>query len=128
MNYPRGSVWHKWDLHVHTPCSIVNHYGGNNDKVWERYITDLENLPPDYKVVGVNDYIFIDGYRRLLGEKSKGRLANIDLFLPVIELRLDKFGGSSNKLKRVNFHVLFSSELSADIIEQQFINALKTEI
>ncbi len=26
MNYLEGSVWRKWDLHVHTPASIGHHY------------------------------------------------------------------------------------------------------
>ncbi len=59
-NYNRGSEWRKWDLHVHTPASIVNHYSknSNDDDVWESYIKDLENLPKDIKVLGINDYIF----------------------------------------------------------------------
>jgi len=28
-NLSRGSEWSKWDLHIHTPCSIVQEYGGN---------------------------------------------------------------------------------------------------
>jgi chorismate mutase len=87
-------------------------------------LDDLEALPPEFKVLGINDYIFIDGYRRLLAEKKTGRLQNIDLLLPVIELRLDKFGGTASKLSRVNFHVIFSDALDPDVIEQQFLNAL----
>lgn len=26
-----GSLWNKWDLHVHTPASIENQYEGAND-------------------------------------------------------------------------------------------------
>ena len=33
-----GSFWSKWDLHVHTPASIVSHYSGD----WERFIEDIE--------------------------------------------------------------------------------------
>lgn len=127
MNYKRGSLWNKWDLHVHTPSSLVSHYGGNTDAIWERYITELEHLPSEFKVIGVNDYIFLDGYRKLLNAKSTGRLSNIELLLPVIELRLKEFGGTKNKLSRVNFHVLFSEELQPEVIEQQFINRLKTK-
>jgi hypothetical protein len=58
---------------------------------WERFINELEQLPPEFKVIGINDYIFLDGYRHILAEKAKGRLTNIELFLPVIELLLDKF-------------------------------------
>jgi hypothetical protein len=125
MNDPRGSNWRKWDLHVHTPASLVHQYEGADP--WPQFITDLENLPSEFKVIGINDYIFLDGYKRILKEKAKGRLNNIDLFLPVIELRLDKFGGSQGHLSRVNYHVLFSDELSPDLIEQQFLNALPTE-
>lgn len=59
MNYPQGSLWHKWDLHVHTPASIVQHYGGNNKTIWNRFINDLEKLPSEIKVLGVNDYILL---------------------------------------------------------------------
>lgn len=121
-HWTRGSEWRKWDLHVHTPSSLVHNYGGSDP--WPAFLDDLEHLPPEFKVLGINDYIFIDGYRRLVQEQKNGRLGNIDLLLPVIELRLDKFGGSSNKLSKVNFHVIFSDQLDPDIIEQQFLNAL----
>ena len=123
LQFPCGSVWRKWDLHVHTPASVVHNYTGSPD-AWSAFLDDLEALPPEFKVLGINDYIFLDGYRRLLQEKSRGRLKNIDLLLPVIELRLDKFGGSSGKLSKVNYHVIFSNELAPDVIEQHFLNAL----
>jgi hypothetical protein len=46
------------------------------------------------------------------------------LRLPVIELRLDKFGGSNSALSRVNFHVIFSNQIKPEIIESQFLSAL----
>jgi ABC-type lipoprotein export system ATPase subunit len=124
MNDLRGSNWRIWDLHIHTPDSIVQRYGGRSNETWDRFLNDLESLPQSIRVIGINDYIFLDGYRRIIEEKKKGRLPNIDLILPVIELRLDKFGGSDSKLSRVNFHVIFSSEIDADVIEQQFLNTL----
>lgn len=126
MNDPRGSLWGKWDLHVHTPYSITQEYGGNTDAAWEKFIKDLENLPAEFKVIGINDYIFIDGYKRVLDAKSNGRLKNIDLILPVIELRLDKFGGTDGDLSKVNFHIIFSNEVEPDIIQEQFLNAIKS--
>ena len=80
----RGSQWNRWDLHVHTPCSIVQEYGGNNKDTWEKFITELETLPNDIKVIGVNDYLFLDGYKEVLKYKKQGRLSNIELILPVI--------------------------------------------
>jgi len=125
MNDPRGSIWRKWDLHVHTPCSLRHAYSGSSEEEqWEKFLTDLENLPEEFKVLGINDYIFLDGYKRILEEKNKGHLTNIELIFPVIELRLDKFGGTSSSLSRVNLHIIFSNEIEAEIIEAQFINAL----
>jgi ABC-type lipoprotein export system ATPase subunit len=46
--------------------------------------------------------------------------------MPVIELRLDKFGGTAHHLSKVNFHVIFSDEIKPDIIQQQFISALNS--
>lgn len=124
MNDPRGSVWRKWDLHVHTPDSLVQFYGGA--AAWDKYIEALSNLPPEFKVLGINDYIFLDGYRKVVEAKEAGKLPNIELLLPVIELRLDKFGGSRTGLSRVNFHVIFADGM-ADTIESQFLSALRSE-
>ena len=127
INYPRGSEWHIWDLHVHTPASIVNYYvPGDDCDIWENFIRDLESLPDEVKVLGINDYLFIDGYKKVLEYKNNGRLQNIDLILPVVEFRLAQFGGN-RQFSRVNFHVIFSNKLDADIIQCQFLNALSTK-
>jgi ABC-type lipoprotein export system ATPase subunit len=131
---PVGSTWKKWDLHVHTPSSIVQNYGSNTDEVWENFISDLEQLPPEFKVIGINDYIFVDGYERVLKAKeTDGRLSNLDLILPVVELRLDKFAGvvkknqdgsySKSDWNRINLHIIFD-QLPPEVIRQQFLNSL----
>lgn len=122
----RGSEWRIWDLHVHTPLSIENNYGyADNEDGWDKYITALEQLPSDIKVLGINDYLFIDGYKKVKEYKDAGRLSNIELLLPVVEFRLDKFCGHK-QFKRINFHVIFSNEVSADIIQHQFLNVLSS--
>ncbi|MBI5055432.1 MAG: DNA repair protein [Nitrospirae bacterium] len=127
MNDPRGSTWEKCDLHIHTPLSIVQHYGGNSEEIWEKFITDLENLQPEFKIIGINDYLFIDGYKKVLQYKQNGRLPKIELILPILEFRLKKFAGTENRLRKINFHVILSNELSAEVIEQQFLNALTSK-
>lgn len=124
INRARGSTWNKWDLHVHTPLSLVQGYGGDQPENWDRFIAELAALPPEFKVIGINDYLFLDGYRKVLAAKQANRLPNIELLLPVIELRLDKFAGTDGEMSRVNFHVIFSDELTPEVIEQQFLNAL----
>jgi len=134
MNDPAGSTWKKWDLHVHTPSSLIHNYPGTEDEAWEIFLLDLEALPPEFKVIGINDYIFIDGYERARKAKAQqGRLKNIDLLLPVIELRLDKFAGVVKKEKdgsysqsgwnRINLHIIFDA-MEPGIIQQQFLNSL----
>ena len=127
-----GSTWNKWDLHVHTPESIVHNYPGEKESAWEAFIADLEALPSEFKVIGINDYLFVDGYERVLREKKNGRLANIDLFLPIVELRLDKFGGVLEKIddsyiaspwSRINLHVIFD-QVDPALIREQFMPAL----
>ncbi len=128
--FSRGSEWAKWDLHIHTPSSIVQEYGGSTPEVWEKFITDLECLPAEFKTIGVNDYIFLDGYRKVIEYKKNGRLKNIDLILPIIELRLDKFAslGSDDPWKRVNFHIIFSNDLNPDVIEANFLKAIQHKL
>jgi ABC-type lipoprotein export system ATPase subunit len=133
-NDSAGSIWRKWDLHVHTPASVVHNYQGATEEAWEAFLLDLEALPPEFKVLGINDYIFIDGYERVRKAKlEQGRLQNIDLLLPVIELRLDKFAGVVKKEKdgsysqsgwnRINLHVIFDA-LDPEVIRQQFLGSL----
>lgn len=124
--YLRGAEWRKWDLHVHTPYSIYQKFGPDNDDTWERYISDLEGLPAEFSVVGINDYLFIEGYKKLVFEQKKNnRLKNLTL-LPVVEFRIEKFAGVEfGSLKRINLHVIFSNELSVETIQSQFLNTLE---
>ncbi len=126
-NYPKGSEWRKWDLHVHTPASIYHRYGPDTEETWENFMKDIENLSSDFAVLGINDYFFIDGYERLIEErKSNNRLGNIDLILPVVEFRIDKFAGIDfGKFKRINLHVIFSNDLPIETIKSQFLQTLE---
>lgn len=123
-NHSVGSTWRKWDLHVHTPTSVFQNYGGDSVETWNRFIDELEALPPEFAVLGVNDYLFIDGYRRLMAEKAAGRLHNIETLLPVVEFRLAKFAGH-DKMLRLNYHLIFSEHLDPDVVEYQFLVQLR---
>jgi ABC-type dipeptide/oligopeptide/nickel transport system ATPase component len=121
-----GSEWSRWDLHVHTPSSHTHHFGTEDDATWDRYIQDLEALPANVAVLGINDYLTVDGYERLRRAKEEEqRLPNIKLLLPVIELRLKMFGGQG-KWIRVNYHVIFSDTVPADAIRNQFLAKLNS--
>lgn len=122
MDNFRGSTWAIWDLHIHTPKSIVNCYGGDTPEIWERFIHSLENLPPDVKVIGINDYYFIDGFEQVMKYKmEQGRLANIKKVFPILEFRIDTFAtASESKFQKVNLHILFN------INDDDWKNEIKT--
>lgn len=128
-----GSTWRKWDLHVHSPFSHTHHYGPPTPENLEKFIRDLESLPPEFKVIGINDYLTVKGYEYVRDQKrNHNRLQNIDLILPVVELRLSMFGGvqkvdgSTSALSRVNYHVIFDA-LDPRIIEVHFLHGLSRE-
>ena len=54
-------------------------------------------------------------------------MQNIRILIPVVEMRLNHFGGSESKLSKANLHVLFDPDLAPEVIESQFLNALTSE-
>jgi len=66
-------------------------------------------------VIGVTDYMTIDGYEKLLAEKStNGRLSSVDLLIPNIELRMMPPTADG---KALNLHLLVDPS-DADHIEK----------
>lgn len=114
-----------WDLHVHTPDSIVQDYTGVDADRWPRFLDELEALPSEVRVLGINDYWFLDGYRRVREAKASGRLANIDEIFPVIEVRCDIFSGTEGTLKRINLHLILDPSQPVDDLEQQLGSLLR---
>ena len=121
--YPRGSEWRIWDLHVHTPESIEHNYAGPDP--WDRYLTELSQLPADIKVIGVNDYWFLDGYERVRAAFDRGDLPNLEAVFPVLEVRCDTFGGTEGNLSRLNLHMICDPELSVATIKAQLQPLMK---
>ena len=117
-----GSTWRRWDLHVHTPASVVHNYRGADP--WGRFLTELASLPAELSVVGINDYLFVDGYRRVFDEWRQGRLPNLEAIFPVVEFRLQQLAGVDGDLRRINYHVIFAPGLDPDIIDAQFLHGL----
>jgi hypothetical protein len=124
-----GSLWRRWDLHIHSPASALNNQFPNDatgSPDWNLYITRLEQLA-DVHAVGITDYFSIDGYKKVLEYHRSGRLKNLSPILPNIELRLSNIVYTSqgeNKPKRLNVHVLFSELLEPETIEEHFLRQL----
>jgi len=122
--FPKGSEWRKWDLHVHSPLSILNNQFPkipNSKPDWEPFLQKLESL--DMAVIGITDYFTIEGYKELKKYREQGRLPNIYTILPNIEFRLKNIVSSRNgEEKRLNLHVIFSEEVSIEDIEEHFLH------
>lgn len=132
FKYPKGSEWRKWDLHVHTPESYLNNQFGNN---WDKYVKELftKAINKEISAIGITDYFSIEGYRKLkmeylekenklkefFTEEEIEKIKQI-LILPNIEFRLNKLVGQN----RINFHVIFSNNVSLRNIKENFLHEL----
>ncbi|RIM63414.1 TrlF family AAA-like ATPase [Staphylococcus xylosus] len=116
MKINRGSEWNIWDLHIHTPDTWLNNNFKHKD--WETYITTIENK--NVKVLGITNYFNVEDYFKVKEFKKSGRLENIELILPNVELRLNDF---TSKSKGVNFHVIFSDKVD-EYIQELFLDKL----
>lgn len=125
----RGSRWLKWDCHVHTPISYENNFPN-----FDEYIHALKAKSIEHKtdVIIINDYFTLDGYKKIISYCSRSN--DNDAYklyvndersvavLPGLELRIDNF---TQKEKSINVHIFFNQRLSAENIENGFLNQLK---
>ena len=116
-SWARGSEWRRWDLHIHTPESrLGSPFGG---LTWEEYVNDLEKAAAiaNITVIGVTDYMTIDGYEKLATEKKdNGRLSTVNLLIPNIEFRMMP---RTSDGKALNLHLL------VDPTEEDHIGKIK---
>lgn len=109
----QGSLWHRWDPHLHTPGTALNNqYGGANP--WEDFLKAIETSDPPIRAMGITDYFGTERYEQVLGQQLLGRLPNIGLIFPNVELRLSI---ETAKASAINIHLLFSPE-DTDHVEQ----------
>jgi hypothetical protein len=101
----RGSEWRRWEPHIHTPGTVLNdQFGGVG--AWETYLSHIEGRAPVIEALGVTDYYLTETYEEVRRRKDAGRLQNISLIFPNIELRLSV----AAKTGFVNMHLLVSPE------------------
>ncbi|ODU32350.1 TrlF family AAA-like ATPase [Sphingopyxis sp. SCN 67-31] len=79
-----GSLWLRWDPHVHAPGTIFNdQFKGD----WEAYLAAIEGATPAIRALGITDYYGLELYKEVRARKEQGRLKDCDLIFPNIELR-----------------------------------------
>lgn len=127
FNFPKGSQWRKWDLHVHTPTSYESSF-----RNWDSYVEALKDqaLKHDITVAGITDYFSVKGYEKLLSEYAdikdpypalKLDDSNYLYLLPATELRLEEFPQDG---EAINLHVIFNPKLRTHTIRNSFLENL----
>jgi len=98
----QGSVWRRWDPHLHAPGTLLNdQYTAD----WEAFLQAVNTASPRIEALGVTDYFCIRGYQQARAHKVAGKLPNVGLLFPNVEMRLDI---KTEKAKGINIHLLFS--------------------
>lgn len=102
----RGSIWHRWDPHIHTPGTAMNDQYAGTDP-WDAFLCAIEASSPPIRALGITDYFGIERYEQVVEEKRRGRMPGVGLIFPNVELRL---GIETAKASAVNIHLLFSPQ------------------
>jgi energy-coupling factor transporter ATP-binding protein EcfA2 len=100
----RGSLWHRWDPHIHTPGTVLNDQYAGQDP-WGSFLSAVEGSDPPIRALGITDYFGIERYEQVVEEKRRGRLHGVGLIFPNVELRLSI---ETARASAVNIHLLFS--------------------
>lgn len=139
--FSRGSEWRKWDLHVHTPASVLKNDFRDD---WDKYVITLFKaaIANDVRAIGVTDYYLPDGYiilrekylsnheklSELFNQNEIDAIKNIAIF-PNIEFRLSKLvvGGQRDLTwnRKLNYHVILSDQISIEKLQSDFVSQIK---
>jgi len=132
MNYPKGSEWRRWDLHVHTKGTL------KEDKFKSPSFEDFcivlfkKAIENEIAVIGITDYFSIENYLKVtqfvsdidkcsnFSDDEKFTIKNI-LLIPNVELRMLP---STDSGRLVNIHCLFNP-VFVDSLENHFFSSLE---
>lgn len=107
----RGSEWHRWEPHIHAPGTLLNNQFNAGD--WDCYLKLLEAATPRVEAVAITDYYTTTLYEEVLLHKAAGRLPDVSLIIPNIEVRLDVAARSGF----VNLHLLVNPHAADHLVE-----------
>ncbi|WP_325230697.1 TrlF family AAA-like ATPase [Sphingobium sp.] len=124
---PMGSLWRRWDLHLHAPGTKLNNAFGDptDDAVWDRYLDALKNSP--VTVFGITDYFCCDTFFEVEQRYRSKYPDSKRIFLPNLELRLSE--SISKDGGHPHIHVIF--EMGDGLCDQdkiaRFLTNLETQ-
>lgn len=125
MNDPRGSIWRKWDLHIHTPASF--HWNGGarfaqmtqaqREAALDQLIDKI--VQSDVAAFGIMDYWTFDGYLAIRDRLAARKLVLPQAVFPGMELRIE-----APVDFRLNIQVVLSNSLTKQQL-QDFKTAIR---
>lgn len=126
-NSPEGSLWRRWDLHLHTPVTrLANAYeGAGTDAAWARYIDALEASP--VQAFGITEYFGYEACFELRDRYAKQYPESRKVFFPNIELRLSE--SISKDGGQPHLHIIFDNdpEICSQDTLKRFCTNLETQ-
>lgn len=118
-----GSLWRRWDLHLHPPGTKLNNaYGGTDDAIWDRFIDALEASP--VQVFGVTDYFSFDSFFELRRRYAEKHADSEKIFFLNIEFRLSE--SISKDGSHPDIHVIFDND--PDVTNEEKIGRFLTNL
>lgn len=139
-DFPRGSEWRRWDLHIHTKGTAKNDQF--TSATFDKFCVVLfkEALSKGIAVIGITDYFNVENYKKvaefvrnidtfpstdtsgqpIFSEEDKERIKKI-FIVPNVELRMMP---STNNGRLVNIHCLFNPEFLTSI-ENDFFGSIE---
>jgi energy-coupling factor transporter ATP-binding protein EcfA2 len=118
----RGSLWNRWDPHIHTPGTALNNgYSGSDP--WDGFLSKIEQSIPPIRALGITDYCSIEKYQETIAKQREGRLRDVGLIFPNVEFRLTI---ETKKGSGVNLHFLFSPDDADHVLRiEHFLGGLE---
>lgn len=139
-DFPRGSEWRRWDLHIHTKGTAKNDQF--TSATFDEFCVALfkEALSKEIAVIGITDYFNVENYKKVVqfveniatfanstpsddtifSEEDKEKIKKI-FILPNVELRMMP---STDSGRLVNIHCLFNPSFLSSI-ENDFFGSIE---
>ncbi len=116
----RGSLWNKWDLHIHSPLTFLENQYAND---WDNWLKKLKEK--EIKVIGLTNYFRFNYF----GDENeidyvRDKLSDSGIIVfPNLEFRLSQ---PNKDDEYINIHILFSERIKTKQIEE-FLGRLKLD-
>ena len=116
-----GSIWRRWDPHIHTPGTVLNDQFGD-EEAWEDFLQRIEASNPLIEVLGITDYYSLDNYEKAGTFKDAGRITGVKFLFPNVELR---YAVGTAKGAPINFHLMVSPDDIEHVVQlKRFLRKL----